>query len=264
MTLFFACLIVFSGARVLEMAFLIPASLPVSWPAFWWLHELSYCAFVFTKSLVLLVQAQTVAAIIWLDEGVDTGSSVSDAPLCVEWSVLPIFAKALYSSFAATHLCIFVSLVIVNGTIGNGGCPRWALMWWMGAVSLVLALEYLCISGMAYCAFRAQRRNANKMYGVDVAARRIASGSFFYGSTFLLRFVHNFVYNFILLAKPEDDAAFCSAGLLDMCAVLIVCEILPSLGVLYVLNPAFTEADDSASELSAPLSTGSTSSSRRS
>ena len=65
--------------------------------------------------------------------------------------------------------------------------------------------------------------------------------------------MHNFVYNFILLAKPEDDAAFCSAGLLDMCAVLIVCEILPSLGVLYVLNPAFAEID-AVSELSEPLS----------
>ena len=253
-TLFFGCLILFSGARVLEMAFLIPVTLPISWPAFWWLHEVSYCAFIFTKSLVLLMQATTVAAILWLDDTREP--SVSDAPckLCVEWSLLPTFAKALYASFAATHLCIFVSLVIVNATIGNGGCPRWALMWWMGGVSLLLALEFVCISVMAYCAFRAQRRwNADTMFGVDVAARRIAYGSFFYGGTFLLRCAHNFLYNFILLAWPGYDATFCAYGLLDMCAVLIVCEILPSLGVLYVLNPAFAEVD-AVSELSEPLS----------
>ena len=32
-TLFFGCLILFSGARVLEMAFLIPVTLPISWPS---------------------------------------------------------------------------------------------------------------------------------------------------------------------------------------------------------------------------------------
>jgi hypothetical protein len=300
MDVFFGCLVVFSCTRGAEIAVLLPASPLIDWPAFWWLHEATYCAFVFTKSLILLVQAQTVAWIIWANGS--ESQPTSTVPLlaadkepprrhsakrltwcaawCAQWSALPAVSRVIYVIFAWTHIAIFGSLVVVNETMGIAGCPRtntsttnatmlasaatplsrWSLQylygpgaetqspapssaavldsaaWWVGCTSLLIAAEYTVITTMAYRAYKLEKSLGS---GVDIAMRRIGLSSLLYGMTFALRALNNFV----TLACPLYARFFCSLGLLDMLCELMVCEIIPSMGVLWLLFPAFANAE---------------------
>ena len=53
--------------------------------------------------------------------------------------------------------------------------------------------------------------------------------------------------------EPELRCFFCEFELLNMCVLLLVCEVLPSFAVLYTLSPAFTVPD---AELGEPLVAG--------
>ena len=307
MDVFFACLVVFSCTRGAEIGLLLPASPLIDWPAFWWLHEATYCAFVFTKSLILLVQAQTVAWILWINDSERRPTATvplltADKELprlqsatrptwcaawCAQWSALPAVARTIYAAFALTHIGIFGSLVVVNETMGIAGCPRTnatatnatnvttfvafsrrtqdltpqeqstgsfngpgetpsltssstavldSAAWWVGCTSLLVAVEYIVISTMAFRAYKLERSLGS---GVDIAMGRIGLSSLLYGMTFALRALNNFV----TLACPAYARFFCSLGLLDMLCELMVCEIMPSMGVLWLLYPAFASPE---------------------
>ena len=118
----------------------------------------------------------------------------------------------------------------------------------MGTTSLVLALFSAAIAAIAHHT-QVQQHRTNPGLETACVARRIGRCSLLYGATFAFRCMNDFV----TVASPGYAAFFCDFELLNMCVLLLVCEVLPSFAVLYTLSPAFTVPD---AELGEPLVPG--------